>query len=356
MKILYAIQGTGNGHLSRARDIIPALRRHAQLDLLVSGTESDVKLPYPVRFVYKGFSFIYNRRGGIHYGKSGWKNFSPRLLREILQVPVKEYDLVINDFEPVSAWACRLRGIPCVAMGHQASFLSEAAPRPEQRDLLGEAVLRYYAPAQDAIGFHFERYADFIHTPVIRQQVRRLNPRDLSHYTVYLPAVKEDHLLPLLKQLPDVHWEVFSRYTRISYRDQNVRVRPVDNDTFIRSLEGCSGILTGAGFETPAEALFLGKKLFCIPIRGQYEQYCNGAALARMGVPVMSRIDETFLDRLHDWVYEQRPLQVDFPDETEALTEQLLTRYQRANQVAVPPIDLRDLRLAVLPEREIPNT
>ena len=30
MKILYAIQGTGNGHISRARDIIPVLQKKAR--------------------------------------------------------------------------------------------------------------------------------------------------------------------------------------------------------------------------------------------------------------------------------------------------------------------------------------
>ena len=31
MKILYAIQGTGNGHISRARDIIPILKKKESL-------------------------------------------------------------------------------------------------------------------------------------------------------------------------------------------------------------------------------------------------------------------------------------------------------------------------------------
>ena len=48
MKILYAIQGTGNGHLSRARDIIPALQNKGDLDILVSGTQADVDLIYHV--------------------------------------------------------------------------------------------------------------------------------------------------------------------------------------------------------------------------------------------------------------------------------------------------------------------
>ena len=36
MKVLYAIQGTGNGHLSRAKDVIPALLKRVQVDILIS--------------------------------------------------------------------------------------------------------------------------------------------------------------------------------------------------------------------------------------------------------------------------------------------------------------------------------
>jgi predicted glycosyltransferase len=42
MKVLYAIQGTGNGHLSRAEDIVPYLRKRCQVDILVSGTQSQL--------------------------------------------------------------------------------------------------------------------------------------------------------------------------------------------------------------------------------------------------------------------------------------------------------------------------
>ena len=40
MKILYAIQGTGNGHLSRAREFIPALAARTSMDVLISGTNA----------------------------------------------------------------------------------------------------------------------------------------------------------------------------------------------------------------------------------------------------------------------------------------------------------------------------
>ena len=54
----------------------------------------------------------------------------------------------------------------------------------------------------------------------------------------------------------------------------NIIIRPVNNQDFVKSLSTCSGVICGAGFETPAEALFLKKKLLVIPMKGQFEQQC----------------------------------------------------------------------------------
>ena len=40
----------------------------------------------------------------------------------------------------------------------------------------------------------------------------------------------------------------------------------------------CNGVITGGGFETVAEALYLNKRVLTIPIKGQYEQECNTTA------------------------------------------------------------------------------
>ena len=49
MKVLYAIQGTGNGHLSRAGEIVPMLNEYAQVDILISGSQADIKPNFPVK-------------------------------------------------------------------------------------------------------------------------------------------------------------------------------------------------------------------------------------------------------------------------------------------------------------------
>jgi len=112
MKILYAIQGTGNGHISRARDIIPFLEEKGQLDVLISGTEADVELGYPVKFALKGMSFVFGKKGGVDLAATYKKAKLKRFYREIKSLHVNDYDIVISDFEPVSAWACRLQKNP----------------------------------------------------------------------------------------------------------------------------------------------------------------------------------------------------------------------------------------------------
>ena len=78
MRILYAIQGTGNGHLSRARDVIPVLQKKGDLDLLVSGIQADVSLPFPTKYKLKGLSFIFGKNGGVDLWKTYLKaNFMP---------------------------------------------------------------------------------------------------------------------------------------------------------------------------------------------------------------------------------------------------------------------------------------
>ena len=46
MKILYAIQGTGNGHVSRAYEVVPELQKYGKVDLLLSGNQCDIELPW----------------------------------------------------------------------------------------------------------------------------------------------------------------------------------------------------------------------------------------------------------------------------------------------------------------------
>lgn len=327
MKILYAIQGTGNGHISRAREIVPLLQKHGELDLLVSGSQSDVSLTQPLKYKFHGFSYVFGKKGGVDF----WGSFKAmnmwQFWKDLNSIPLETYDLIINDFEPITAWACKLKKVKSVSLSHQASFLSKKTPRPAKTEKYAEFIFRNYAPTTHHVGFHFKPYDSFIHTPVIREEIRKLEPKNHGYYTVYLPAVDDKILLKYLQALPNVKWQVFSKHQKTPYQYANVQVKPIDNVAFNKSLENCEGLLTGGGFEGPAEALYLGKKVLLIPMKNQFEQECNAEAARLLGVPVIKKIDKHFVNSLKLWVAEDQKINVDFPDQTAKIIDDLIQNF-----------------------------
>ncbi len=333
MKILFAIQGTGNGHLSRARDVYPELCKYGEVDVLISGIQADVEVPFPVKYKKYGMSFIFGKKGGVDIWQTAKKLKLFRLIDDIQQFPIEDYDLVVNDFEPISAWACKLRHIPCVSLSHQCAVLNENAPRPEKSDWKGRVVLKYYAPVTASYGFHYKSYADNIFTPVIRKQVRDAVVTNKGHYTVYLPAYEDSVLIEHLSNFKNVNWEVFSKHNKEAYRHDNIHLRPINNDAFIESMASSSGVLCGAGFEGPAEALFLGKKVLAIPMQEQYEQQCNAAALEDLGVPVIKSLSKKYYDVIENWINSDQNINVNYPDITAKVIGKMMSEQASRSRI-----------------------
>lgn len=324
MKILYALQGTGNGHIGRAREITPLLVRYGEVHLAVSGNSSEIPLPVPPRYRLHGLSFAWGRDGGIDYRATLAELRLPRLVSDICSFPIEQYDFVINDFEPVTAWAAKRAGVPCIAMSHQAAFLSPMTPRWGGRTTVFETFMNRYAPSDDAIGFHFEGYDSFIRPPVVRREVRSLEPRVGEHYTVYLPAYDDEALLEFFSHFPQVSWEIFSKHGRASYQTRRLSITPIENSAYLKSLAGCRGLIAGAGFEAPSEALYLKKKLLLIPQRGQHEQWCNVAAALRFGVAMLPGLQIDYLEEVARWLESNRVPHLEIPDHTERTVEEVV--------------------------------
>lgn len=251
------------------------------------------------------------------------------------EIPVELYDIIINDFEPVSAWACYFKRKPCIALSHQCAVLSSKAPLPRHRDRMGKFILKHYAPATARYGFHFERFNSHTYTPVIRKQVRELFVSNKGHYTVYLPSYSDKKIVKILSRFKDVKWEVFSKHNKKLYSSKNISIRPIHNEAFLESMASSAGILCGAGFETPSEALFLKKKLLVVPMENQYEQHCNAAALQYLGVRVLKNLKKKQIPKIEEWLIEDIVISVDYPDNTQEIIQTLLNDHFISNLGAI---------------------
>lgn len=321
--------------MSRARDIIPVLMNMGSVDILISGTQADITLPYPVKYQKKGLGFVFGKKGGVDLWQTFRQNSIRRIIREVNEIPVELYDIIINDFEPVSAWACYFKRKPCIALSHQCAVLSSKAPLPRHRDRMGKFILKHYAPATARYGFHFDRFNAHTYTPVIRKQVRELFVSNKGHYTVYLPSYSDKKIIKILSRFKDVKWEVFSKHNKKLYNCKNISIRPIHNEAFLESMASSAGILCGAGFETPSEALFLKKKLLVVPMENQYEQHCNAAALQYLGVRVLKNLKKKQIPKIEEWLKEDIVISVDYPDNTQEIIQTLLNDHFISNLGAI---------------------
>lgn len=302
MKIFYAIQATGNGHISRAIQLYPYLQKFGTVDFFMSGNNASLEVDLPVKYKSQGCSLHYSKCGGLNYWKIA-KNIKPiQMYNDAKSLPLKDYDVVINDFDSITSLACKLQNVHSVQFGHQASFISELTPRPEKKSILGETIFKHYAPSPKHIGLHFEQYDSFILPPIIKDEIIQAEPKDLKHITVYLPSFQKDCLEKAFNKIPDQEFHWFLNEAKSKYTIGNITYYPVNQKYFNESLITCHGIITGGGFETPAEALYLRKKVLSIPILNHYEQECNAAALKNLGVPVVYEVGKEFELIIENWL------------------------------------------------------
>lgn len=285
MNILYAFQGTGNGHVARARDLVPKFAELAKVDVLVAGTQSDLDLGFPIKYQKYGLTMVYNSSGAVSYWRSILRGKPMLFLWDIITLPVHKYDLIVTDFESICSYACLLRKVPSIELSHQAAYLSTNTPRPRVKSFLWELVLKYLSPSTYRLGFHFKPYDSYILPPIIRKDIRDLVVSSGNHYTVYLPSFNTSTILEFLSQFPNEKFHVFTR-DNSKITTVNSTVFKVNVIQYLSSLKACKGLICGAGFEAPSEAMHLGKKLMVCPVIGQYEQELNAIAIAQLGITI----------------------------------------------------------------------
>jgi uncharacterized protein (TIGR00661 family) len=318
MKILYGIQSTGNGHIARSAKMVNKLiRKGCEVDILFSGKNSQLNFPFPIKYNFSGLTFFYDGNGEIAYWKT-WKGLRINQFLKDIKIDLKQYDLIISDFEPITAWASKLQDKKCIGISNQCSFLSNKTPRPLKKDFLGESILKWMAPVSNPIGIHFESYDDFIFTPIIKESLIKLDTSDKGHYTVYLPTYDIDHILSELYKIKSVRFEIFTHIKKPHWIGKCM-VKPINKDLFDESLRTCHGVIGAAGFQTSVESLYLGKKLMVIPTKGQYEQSCNAESLKKLGCSVGKITD------IPNFIEGGQRVKIEWEDSSDSIIEKILS-------------------------------
>lgn len=281
MKILYGIQGTGNGHLTRARALVPYLRaQKVTIDFVISGRkpadlfDADI---FNDRIQFFEGANLASKNGQLSVYKTLTQNRFLPFLKDVLNLDFNDYDLVVSDFEPITAWGAKLRNKTSLGLSHQAAF---SFPVPKIKGFTASKMLtRCIAPCQFQVGFHFHHFGYPILPPLIETiSAGQPTPND---YVVYMPFENKEQVIQWLTPFSNAH---FTLYCDVKEQIQlnHISLQPLSHDLFHKHLQTATGVICNAGFGLLSESLHLGKKLFVKPLLGQYEQLSNALALQIM--------------------------------------------------------------------------
>ena len=302
MNILYGVNATGNGHIFRSRIAISELKRRGHnVTVLFSGRnvedffDLEEFRPYIIK---KGFTFVFSK-GRLNIFKTLLNIDLIQFVRDIFKIK-KEYDVVVTDFEPISAYAARKLGIHCIGIGHQYSFLKKI-PKTIKMKLASLFFLRFYTPINSTISSHFYHFNQSILPPFIEKVLKNKNtvPFMKNTFLVYLVWEERDQMISILNTIKG---NEFIYYSSVDKEIQigNVTLKPYSNKNFKEDLMACNGLLTNAGFQLPAEAIYLGKKILCKPLSGQPEQEHNAKILKKLQHATVC--SELTKDKIEHWI------------------------------------------------------
>ncbi len=327
MRLLYGVQATGNGHISRARAMAKQLKSFdISVDFIFSGRpaaqlfDMDCFGKWQHR---RGLTFCSNA-GHVDYLQSFRQADLPQLWRDIQTLDTHKYDLVITDFEPVTAWAAKRQGSPVVALGHQYAFLHQI-PR-EHDSWFSRQVFHHFAPATHHIGLHWHHF-DFAETPsatiappiidLPEEQVKA----DPDRVLVYLPFEDGTQVRAWLQPLNKFQFDIYG-CPKQNAHEPHLHFHPPSVSTFKHHLAQAGAVLSNAGFELISEALQWQKKILVKPLHGQMEQASNALALEQL--QLAHRCQQLTSETILAWLQgESKNKMVQYPDVAKEICRQL---------------------------------
>ncbi|MGB1457647.1 MJ1255/VC2487 family glycosyltransferase [Spongiibacter marinus] len=333
MKLLYGVQGTGNGHISRARMMAKHFAaRNVDVQYLFSGRspeqyfDMDVFGDFQLRH---GLTFA-TRDGRISTLQTLRESRPLQFIKDVRSLDLSDYDLVITDFEPVTAWAGRLQGKTVIGVGHQYAFGHPGVPE-DGVDLRNRLIMKLFAPVKVGLGLHWHHFGGPIVPPIINPDEKRLAPA--SHTLVYLPFEDQQRVTALLQSFKDQH---FIQYApTLSDADHgNVSHRKTNLHGFKHDLCSARGVICNAGFELVSECLHMGIPVLAKPVAGQSEQLGNAASLRQLKLAdTMADINR---EHIASWLRQpQSSAAQNYPDVAGAICEWLLSGQWHNRQTLV---------------------
>ncbi len=324
MKIFYGVQATGNGHITRARALVNKLKEAGtEVTYLFTGREREKLFEMDVfgDFMWRSGLTFATEAGHVRYLQTARTTDFPGFIRDVRNLDLSGYDVVISDFEPVTSWAAKFQGIKTIGIGHQYAFGYDIPIVSGY--VMGEQILKRFAPATVGLGVHWYHFGHPILPPIIETV---FDPPTAPEHKiiVYLPFEDVHQVVRLLTPFSDFEFCVYSPmyFDETHSLAEHIQVKALSRKGFQDDFAAAGGVICNSGFELTSEALNWGKKLLVKPLRRQMEQLSNAKAMEVLRIgQVMQELDSGVVQ---NWLENYPSIRVYYPDVAGAVAEWLL--------------------------------
>ncbi len=314
-RIIYAVAGEGFGHSSRAH-LVGQRFLDAGHDVMFVASHKALRYLRPiyaerVKEIF-GLSFSY-RRGRIDAPRTFLYNLlesmrshsgNRRLFKEVYE-PF-DPDLVVTDFEPFTGWWAWRHRVPFISLDNEhvltlcrlqhpwRHIVSRSSATAVTR-CVGVRAARYVVPNFFRAPLKTNRAV--LAPPIVRPVVTELKTSDAGHVVVYWSTgTEEARVGSVLRKFPNQVFHVygFNREARVG----NCVFKRPSTEGFLNDLASARGVVASAGLSLISECMYLRKKMFLLPLPGQYEQTINAQYVNSLGLGMAARrLDDATLGR-----------------------------------------------------------
>ncbi len=293
-KILYGFSGEGLGHATRVKEVARGLMASGHEIFFASYDRGYKYLSHDfevaeisgIVFTYENNEFVFSKTFFNSFLKGPATVKSLDKIADIIKD--KKIDLVISDFEPLTALSAKLYKLPLISLDNQHVITKTKVDYPKNYkqgyviDLLATRLVMFNARAYLVLSFFGCQPINSkvsIFAPVIRQEILEQKPKTGDYALVYLTS-KFEGMAEILRGL-DQKFIIYGLDKE--GKENNLIFKKTSREGFLEDLVSCRAIIGTAGFSVISEALYLGKPYLAVPAKNQFEQILNAYQLAKMG-------------------------------------------------------------------------
>lgn len=305
MRILYGVVGEGMGHAMRSAVILERLANQGHdVRIVASGRAVGfLQARHPARVIpITGLTLAY-KDNMVSKLRTVLQN-----LRAVTGVPdnVRKFletceafapHVVISDFESWSYWFARSLSIPSISVDNmqiinRCTLDEDLIDQNGRSFALAKNIVRGKLPKCNRYMITTFFYPPLrrdrteLHPPILRERIiaAKANAADGEHVLVYQTGTSHGALEETLSGT-DASFLVYGlrRDLEEDVVEGNLRYRPFSEDGFVSDLASARAVVAGGGFTLMGEAIYLGKPVLSIPLKGQFEQILNATYLERLG-------------------------------------------------------------------------